>query len=75
MRETKYKILTKNDGKVEITAQVSDYKFVPEGTQEDWVKYAKNQLKQNKWNSVDVFMEYQDKETGYCNRRLIHTIV
>lgn len=70
---TEYKI-RKYEDVVQIIALVSPYGFYPEGDLSDWITYAESVTKENSYNKVELYMESQDKETGYCSERLIHRI-
>lgn len=71
--EIEYKVREYED-RIEVIALVSDYGFRPEGTKEDWIKYAEKIPKSNNFKNIEVYEEQQDKETGYCSYKLIHKI-
>lgn len=71
MDEIEYDIFKRSNGIVEITALVSYYGFRPPGKREDWVKYAKEQAKHYNWPNVILYEQQQDKETGYCSKKLV----
>ena len=67
MRETEYHTYKNNNGEIIIKALVSPYGFRPEGNQEDWMKYAKEQKEKYNWDIVELFRESEDKQTGYTS--------
>jgi len=63
MRQTEYSTYKNNLNEIIITALVPSYQFTPEGTQEDWIKHAKEQAKINDWSNVKLYRESEDKQT------------
>ncbi len=74
MRSPEYLISKREDGVLEIIVLVSRYDYIPEGSFEDWVKYAEEKAVEGGWGKVHLYKETQDKQTGHCNLQLIHKI-
>jgi len=76
MRKPEYKTYkNKKDNVVEITVLVPSYQSTPEGTQEDWIKYVKEQKERYGFDVVKLFRESEDKQTGYTSTYFVCDII